>query len=66
MKKAIYIDTRFCHNSTNYSQDITLERIYKCSNCNAYIFEHHFKNGKVECPYCKEKLIIENKEENKK
>ena len=61
MEKAIYVDTRFCHNGPTYAENITLERLYKCPICREHVFEHHFKPTYI-CNECGEELYIdENK-----
>lgn len=57
MIKAIYVDTRFCHRGKTYSDNITLEKMYKCTNCGNHIFEHSFKNNKTICKDCKKEVI---------
>lgn len=54
---AYYVDTRFCHRGKLYSDNITLEKMYRCSNCNNHIFEHSFKDNKAICSHCKKEVI---------
>ena len=49
MTYATYVDTRFCWNSAG---SVSLEKCYKCENCNLHLFEHLFIDDVAICPYC--------------
>ena len=46
---ATYVDTRFCWNSAG---SVSLEKCYKCENCNLHLFEHLFIDDVAICPHC--------------
>ena len=49
-KKPQYVDTRFRHHGRKISDGSSLDKCYKCPNCNSHIF-HVFDNEKC-CKYC--------------
>lgn len=53
-KKPQYVDTRFRHHGRKISDGSSLEKCYKCPNCNSHIF-HVFDSEKC-CIYCGQAL----------
>lgn len=53
-KKPLYVDTRFRHHGRKISDGSSLDRCYKCPNCNSHIF-HVFDSEKC-CKYCGQAL----------
>ena len=53
-KKPQYVDTRFRHHGRKISDGSTLDKCYKCPNCNSHIF-HVFDSEKC-CKYCGQAL----------
>ena len=53
-KKPQYVDTRFRHHGRKISDGSSLDKCYKCPNCNSHIF-HVFDSEKC-CKYCGQAL----------
>ena len=53
-KKPQYVDTRFRHHGRKISDGSSLDKCYKCPNCNSHIF-HVFDSEKC-CIYCGQAL----------
>lgn len=53
-KKPQYVDTRFRHHGRKISDGSSLDKCYKCPNCNSHIF-HVFNTEKC-CQYCGQAL----------
>lgn len=53
-KKPQYVDTRFRHHGRKISDGSSLDKCYKCPNCNSHIF-HVFDTEKC-CQYCGQAL----------
>ena len=53
-KKPQYVDTRFRHHGRRTSDGSSLDKCYKCPNCNSHIF-HVFDSEKY-CKYCGQAL----------
>lgn len=53
-KKPQYVDTRFRHHGRKISDGSSLDKCYKCPNCNGHIF-HVFDSEKC-CKYCGQAL----------
>lgn len=53
-KKPQYVDTRFRHHGRKISEGSSLDKCYKCPNCNSHIF-HIFDSEKC-CKYCGQAL----------
>lgn len=53
-KKPQYVDTRFRHHGREISDGSSLDKCYKCPNCNSHIF-HVFDSEKC-CKYCGQAL----------
>ena len=53
-KKPQYVDTRFRHHGRGISDGSSLDKCYKCPNCNSHIF-HVFDSEKC-CIYCGQAL----------
>ena len=53
-KKPQYVDTRFRHHGRKISEGSSLDKCYKCPNCNSHIF-HVFDSEKC-CKYCGQAL----------
>ena len=53
-KKPRYVDTRFRHHGRKISDGSSLDKCYKCPNCNSHIF-HVFDSEKC-CKYCGQAL----------
>ena len=53
-KKPRYVDTRFRHHGRKISDGSSLDKCYKCPNCNSHIF-HIFDSEKC-CKYCGQAL----------
>ena len=53
-KKPRYVDTRFRHHGRRISDGSSLDKCYKCPNCNSHIF-HVFDSEKC-CIYCGQAL----------
>lgn len=53
-KKPQYVDTRFRHHGRKISDGSSLDKCYKCPNCNSHIF-HVFDSEKY-CKYCGQAL----------
>ena len=49
-KKPQYVNTRFRHHGRKISDGSSLDKCYKCPNCNSHIF-HVFDSEKC-CEYC--------------
>ena len=49
-KKPTYVDTRFRNHSKNIADGVSLDKCYKCPNCDLYIF--HVFDSEVYCKYC--------------
>ncbi len=52
-KKPIYVDTRFRHRGLKIGEFTTLEKCYKCPNCNSHIF---YDFDHYRCPHCGQKI----------
>ena len=57
-KKPQYVDTRFRHHGRKISDGSSLDKCYKCPNCNSHIF-HVFDSEKC-CKYCGQALDWSN------
>lgn len=53
-EKPQYVDTRFRHHGRRISDGSSLDKCYKCPNCNSHIF-HVFDSEKC-CKYCGQAL----------
>ena len=53
-KQPRYVDTRFRHHGRKISDGSSLDKCYKCPNCNSHIF-HVFDSEKC-CIYCGQAL----------
>ena len=53
-KKPRHVDTRFRHHGRKISDGSSLDKCYKCPNCNSHIF-HVFDSEKC-CKYCGQAL----------
>lgn len=53
-KKPTYVDTRFRYHGRDLSDGLSLDKCYKCPNCNSHIF-HIFDSEKY-CEYCGQAL----------
>ena len=53
-KKPQYVDTRFRHHGRKISDGSSLDKCYKCPNCNSHIF-HVFDSEKC-CKHCGQAL----------
>lgn len=53
-KKPQYVDTRFRHHGRKISDGSSLDKCYKCPNCNSHVF-HVFDTEKC-CQYCGQAL----------
>ena len=54
LKKPQYVDTRFRHHGRKISDGSSLDKCYKCPNCNSHIFRV-FDSEKC-CKYCGQAL----------
>ena len=53
-KKPQYVDTRFRHHGRKISDGSSLDKRYKCPNCNSHIF--HVFDSEECCIYCGQAL----------
>ena len=53
-KKPIYVDTRFRNHGRHISDGSSLDKCYKCPNCNSHIF--HIFDGEKCCVHCGQAL----------
>ena len=53
-KKPQYVDTRFRHHGRKISDGSSLDKCYKCPNCNSHIF--HVFDSEECCIYCGQAL----------
>lgn len=53
-KKPIFVDVRFRHHGKNVSDGQSLDKCYKCPNCNTHIF--HVWDSEKYCDHCGQKL----------
>ena len=53
-KKPRYVDTRFRHHGRKISDGSSLDKCYKCPNCNSHIFRVF--DGEKCCKYCGQAL----------
>ena len=53
-KKPQYVDTRFRHHGRRISDGSSLDKCYKCPNCNSHIF--HVFDSEECCIYCGQAL----------
>lgn len=53
-KKPIYVDTRFRNHGRRIADGSSLDKCYKCPNCDLHIF--HVFDSEEHCKYCGQKL----------
>lgn len=53
-KKPEYVDTRFRNHGRHVSDGCSLDKCYKCPNCNSHIF--HIFDSQIYCPDCGQAL----------
>ena len=53
-KKPEYVDTRFRNHGKHIGDGASLDKCYKCPNCNSHIF--HVFDSETHCKHCGQKL----------
>lgn len=59
--KAEFVDTRFRHHGKNVSDGCSLDKCYKCPNCNSHIF--HVFDSESHCKFCGQSIDWNESEE---
>lgn len=49
-KKPTYVDTRFRNHGRSIADGCSIDKCYKCPNCDSHIF--HVFDSEVHCKYC--------------